>query len=267
MASPERAAAPAILPELNTLIRVTIAACPDPESVIRAEDVPSRVEDVVPAPAGVKGARAQLLIARPHYDGDVEEPVDRASCSIGWTTPTGLWALTTAYLDQGTVGAAVPIWRLEVVGAARRLQRRDHVRVEWSHPVSLEVLSCPDQAGEPKDVEESGDREDRRSQRLIGLAPPTPLILEGRSINISEGGLRILVPPPVLPPGTKLRIRVAIGEGLNVPAHVVRALDVSERSAKPYQLVIAFENPDAFGDEIRREVFETQLKLRKLSGQ
>ena len=264
MASPTRAVTPVILPELNTLIRLTIALWPDPESAIRVADVPSRIEDVVPVPAGVKGARAQLLVACPHYDGDVEEPVERAFCSIGWTTPTGLWELPAAYLGKGTVGAAVPIWRVEVVGAARRLQRRNHVRVEWSFPVSVEVLGPPDEAGEPKDLNEPDHGESWGSQVLIGLPPAKPLVLDGRSISLSEGGMRVLVPPPVLSSGTKLRIRLAIGEGLNVPAYVVRALDASEHQTKPYQLVVAFENPDAFGDEIRHEVFDTQLKLRKL---
>lgn len=255
------------VPEINSLVRVTVGARADPDGPVVAEDAPSRVEDIVPADPKVKGSRAQLLIARPVYQGDVERPVDRAACRVLWPSPSGLWELPVAYLGVTAVGeAGVQAWRVEVTGPARKVQRRSYVRVHWQASVEVHVTELP--PAEPADAAaaDAGDGPGAASGGPGDAAPPgLPAHFTADAVDLSEGGLSLHVLEPDLPVGTRVLVTLALEHRtLEVPASVVRVGSRAGRQDRRYTVSLAFDDPDSVGDDIRPLVFELQVRQRHM---
>jgi hypothetical protein len=252
-----------VLPGVNTLVRVTVGTSPDPAGPTIASDLPSRVEDLISgAEAREVGWQADMIwVAVPHYGGDVEVPERGTACRLTWPTPVGLYELPVAFHGRDQVGPAVRAWRLRVTGSATRAQRRRYVRVPWTGAVTIEVpvavAPAPvppapvDGAGGPVGPDEAGEG-------------PTVRALAGAMVDLSEGGLRCLLPPPVLPAGQRVRVVLPVaGQVLTPPAQVVWTRPSITPVGTFAETGICFDDPEAHGDLLRRVVFSEQLRARR----
>ena len=246
------------LPTVNMLVRLTR---PSAEGTRGAdgEGLASRVEDV--QPAGV-GHAVRFLVAAPGYPGDLlDDPddldgADGADGAIGpvgpehagdpsdghwrmsWVTDRARWELPVQ--RRRAVGVVPRSWWLTPSGPVLRRQRRRFYRAGTCVPVELDELADPYRT------------------------------LSGRTLDISEGGLRCVVPLPDgdLPAGTRVLVRVAL-EGVDgVLAGVVLR---SRRPAPPARIAgwhrevaIAFDDPERHGDALRKVVVRLQLRSRRL---
>ncbi len=226
------------LPDVNTLVRVTIGSSPDPEDPPVARDVPSRVEDVAAGRPGTKRPMPTIIyIAVPSYSGDIHVPVEGTACDLAWLTPIGVFELPTAFHGREKVGPVVRAWRLAVTGGAVRAQRRRFVRAAWSGPVRIEGVT--------------GDE-------------TVELALAGQGIDLSEGGVRCLLPPPQLLIGHDVRVVLTHPQQeMALPARVVRAEPTTTPAGRMIVTSLAFNDPDAYGDALRRLVFTQQLRARR----
>ena len=207
----------------------------------------SRVEDVQPAGPG-RGVR--FLVAAPAYPGDLlDQPPDADAAAVGdaaadvpwvmsWVTERARWELPVR--RRAAPGAVPRSWWLTPVGPVRRRQRRRFYRAGCCVPVELVLLG--------------------------GGA----VSLSGRTLDVSEGGLRCLVPLPHgdLAPGTRVLVRVAL-DGVDSPlAGVVlrcrRPAPAARIAGWHRELAVALDDPDRHGDAVRRVVVRLQLRARRL---
>ncbi len=255
-----------VLPGVNTLVRITLSSSGDPDSPVVAREVASRVEDVLAGPAARAAGHARDLVwvALPRYDGDVEVPERGAACRVSWPTPVGLFELPTDFDGRERVGPVVRAWRLRVRGPALRAQRRRYVRVPWTGPVTVELpgsVSAPEPGGcnvPPAQLPpESGDPpEDGEAA--------APRALAGTMVDLSEGGIRCLLPPPALAAGTRIRVVLAVaGQVLAPAAEVVWTRAATTGIGSFAETGVSFENPEEHGDLLRRVVFTEQLRTRR----
>lgn len=247
-----------VLPDINTLVKVTITTppaimtapasrtAPEPRRLVQ---LPSRVEDVDPA-AHTTGRRTLLYVAVPRFAGDLEGPQPGSPCRVIWHSPLGMYELPTRYQGRTLVGPAVRAWRLVVDGPVVRVQRRRYFRVPWVGPVTLEVAA--DEGTEPVAADE---------ERLQ--------VLTGMSVDLSEGGLRVALPPPGLRDGTAIRVLLPVRDRVLVlPATTVwnrpAPAPVSRHTrARQVEIGISFDNVEEHGDFLRRVVTEAQLRARR----
>jgi hypothetical protein len=200
-----------------------------------ASDLPSRLEDVIPAQR--RGAPTQLLIAAPRYGGDSEPPPPLNGCALVWATGRGVIELPVRYVDSENARTGVRVWRLDISGMATRIQRREFVRVPFCGPVAVTT---------------------RREQTF-----------RGEMIDLSEGGLRCLLPGPALPGDLPVTVSFATpDQEFELHARVVRA--VPSRSGPPagsfgpwWETAIRFTDVGHGGDDLRKAVFAEQLRQRR----
>lgn len=220
-----------VLPEINLLVRVTVGSSADPDDPPIAVDVPSRVEDVRPGKGGSKPVPTLIYIAVPNYGGDVEVPEPGTAFSIGWLTPNGVFELPAAFHGRESVGPTVRAWRLGVSGPALRAQRRRFVRVPWTAPLTVQV----------------GER-----------------TVSGRTIDLSEGGVRCLLPPPALTRSTPVRVTLTYPDRTMIlDAEVIRVQARVTPKGPLIETGLEFLDPDTYGDALRRLVFGEQLRVRR----
>jgi hypothetical protein len=273
MARPAARSHPAdvVLPGVNALVRLTIGAGPGLDDDPVATNVPSRIEDVVPADPRVKGSRPQLLVAVPHYAGDVNVPRPGAACAVSWVSSDGVYDLPTGFLERVVVGPTVWAWRVEVIGHAERAQRRRFVRVPWTRPIVVDVVPVArlfpqHHAGDGVDGAEggagAGDGVDGAEDDLWSGGGT----VHGSTLDLSEGGVRCVLPPPPVRSGQPVRVHLEVqGDQLVLDGTVVRVkATVPRPGAHPqYETGIAFTEPDLHGDLLRRAVFSEQLRSRR----
>ncbi|MEJ2579361.1 MAG: PilZ domain-containing protein [Kineosporiaceae bacterium] len=223
-----------VFPQLNQLIRITVGRSADPDDDPVAADIPSRVEDVsvVPGQGRRAPSRRILHVAVPSYAGNVELLRDGTWCGVAWLTPTGVFELPTAFEGRDMVGPVVKAWRLVVTGPTVRAQRRRFVRVPWTAPVRV---GCADGR-----------------------------VLDGQCIDLSEGGIRCLLPRPPIEAGDEVEVTLNGADGpMRLPAAVHRAQVVTTPSGKQVETVLVFTDPEPQADTLRRLVFEEQLRARR----
>jgi hypothetical protein len=261
-----RGRAPEIaLPGVNTLVRLTIGSGPDPRADPVASDVPSRIEDLVPADPAVRGSSPELFVAVPHYRGDVSVPRAGTACTVIWVTPQGVYELPTGFVERVVVGPVVWAWRLAVTGPAQRAQRRHYVRVSWTEPIVVDVApAAPDREDDEVD---GGDAPAAQEVEDDGPGEaPTAGLVHVTTLDLSEGGVRCMLPPPPLRNGQRVRVRLEVdGTALQLDGTVVR-VRVGSRTpgaAPECETGIAFSEPDEYGDLLRRVVFSEQLRSRR----
>jgi hypothetical protein len=254
--------ADAVLPAVNALVRLTIGSTADPDDPPAAGNVPSRIEDVHPADAQVRGSRTQLFVAVPHYPGDVNVPRPGTACTVTWVSTDGLYDLPAGFVERVVVGPVVWAWRVEVTGRAQRAQRRQFVRVPWRSPVRLDVVTVvrfggpvheSDAAATDPDAEPTSDAQDEGT-------------VHGDTLDLSEGGIRCVLPPPPLPMGQPVRVHLTVQEQALVLDGTVVRVRVAEPKpgARPVcETGICFTEPDEYGDLLRKAVFSEQLRLRR----
>lgn len=265
----EHVSADASLPAVNSLLRVLLGAQregavldavarvaqgqePDVQGRVDAglADLPTRVEDVVPAQR--RGERTHVVIAAPRYVGDVERPPDGAACALVWATQRGVIELPTEFVRTELLPQGIRVWHLAVAGQAVRLQRRAFVRVPLSVPLVVRTFRLDgDPGGSPAGREDDS-----------GAEPALPEVVDGRTSDLSEGGLRCLLPAPPLPSDLPIEVAFAVeGDEYRLRAAVVRAMP-GKPGTGLFETAIRFV--DTFrGDDLRKVVFAEQLRLRR----
>lgn len=278
-----------VLPGVNTLVRITVGSGSDPDAPALATEVPSRVEDLV---TGVEahdlGWPADIVwVACPRYGGDVEIPERGTACRLSWPTPVGLYELPTSFEGRDMVGPAVRAWRLRVRGPAVRAQRRRYVRVPWTGAVTIEL---PGPVAPPEPGTPGTDRPDGAQPSPTGSAVPTGgartgesptegsgapgtggaapgatgRVLAGTMVDLGEGGIRCLLPPPPLSVGQSVRVVLPVaGQVLTPRARVVWTRACTTPVSTFAETGFAFDDPEEHGDLLRRVLFGEQLRARR----
>ncbi len=249
-----------VLPEVNSLIRLTVGSSPDPDDTPVAANLPSRVEDVVRADPRSRGSVTEVFVAVPSYAGDVDVPRPRTACSVSWVTRQGVYELPCAFVDRVSVGPVVRAWRLAVTAPARRAQRRRFVRVPWTARIEVEVVPVAPGMGVAGASEVDGDG------GPAAVYAEGPCVLHANALDLSEGGLRCLLAPPPLRDGQPVRVQLDVeGQRLVLDGTVIRVRSGRRAPGGPVECEtgIAFTEPDEFGDLLRRAVFTEQLRSRR----
>jgi hypothetical protein len=238
-----------VLPSVNTLVRISIVPDTSQDDAELLE-LPTRVEDVDPAdPQGPSptGRPSLLYLAAPRRPGDLDGPEPGCSCRVVWPTPVGLHALPTRYQGRSLVGPAVRAWRLAIDGPAERVQRRRFFRVPWVAPVTLEV-SPPDSS--PGTVGAMCDLQ----------------VQTGTTVDLSEGGLRVILPEPGLPDRTAIRVLLTVcGQVLVLRATTVWNRPAPAPAVRLVETGISFDDVEEHGDLLRQVVVDAQLRARRVS--
>ena len=233
------------MPALRTLIQIFIETPGEGLEQGSGQNLPSKVEDVIPASA--PGESDQLLIAAPSYSGDVELPLAGTVCALVWATRREMLELPVAFVGEELSGPLVRVWRMQVTGAIIRLQRRGYGRVPMSLPVRVSAI-------EPASSPATADTDE-------------PEVHEGTTIDLSEGGILCRLTPPPLATGTEVLVQLTIDDAeLGLRATILRAPATGAGGAddrKGFVTAIRFDNPDEYGDTVRRVVFSEELRGRK----
>jgi hypothetical protein len=190
-------------------------------------DLHSRVEDV----GGGQG-KVELLLAAPNHPCGASMPDRGSTGTVRWVTPRAVFELPVAI--TGTRRYPRPGWELASTGDVKRVQRRQFVRVSTPGlPVGLK-----------------GDGHD----------------LSGRMLDISEGGLRSTVSPPVpFAPDDRVIAWIQLSDGLNLalPARIVRVVPSRDEPSLVEVACQFVDVPKATTDELRRWVFARELAERR----
>jgi PilZ domain-containing protein len=244
---PERQA----LPAPGTRIRVSVGWGVDPREPIRAHQVPSTVEDVVPAGRNPAREPARLLVDAPSFRGDLTAPFPGTHCVVGWMSERGPCELAAAF-EAVTHAGGASIWQLQVTGPTLLAQRRSFYRLPLTVPVTV-ALPVTD-------------------PRLV--ARPTLAELRGFTADVSEGGVRCLLavqlPATSSPRGWQVAVAIELPDSkLALPGSVVRAIPGEVRPAAGRAGYSAAEmairwDPDEHGDAIRKALFDQQLRQRRI---
>lgn len=213
-------------------------------------ELPSRVEDVDHAARRHGAPRTTLYVAAPRYPGDLGGPEPGSACRVIWPTPNGIYTLPTRYEGRRLVGPAVRAWRLAVAGPVQRVQRRRYFRVPWIGPVTLEVTP-------PEDLSGCG--------RSTATAADGLQVLTGTTVDLSEGGLRVTLPAPGLPDRTAIRVLLPVRDQVLVlPATTVWQRPAPKPAVRLVETGISFDDVEMYGDLLRHEVVEAQLRARRV---
>jgi len=196
--------------------------------------LPSRVEDVAaPGP----GRPMAFRVVAPEYPGDLVDAEDSGPWMLTWVSDRGRWELPVRRTESDDPGPRS--WWLTPAGQVYRNQRRSFYRAHCPGSVGVDVL-----------------------------ADPFPTFI-GRTLDLSEGGLRCLLPTAALDGGARVLVRLSF-EGLSgtypgVVVRSVRPLRSARVAGWHREAAIAFDDPEAGGDVLRAFVVRLQLKARRLS--
>ena len=243
------------LPDINDLVRVSVAGSGPAAHGAAADGIPSRVENVVDV-ALVGGRR--YMIAAPRYPGDSELPQVGTPCTLEWPGSQGLWILPVSFTGEELAREELRVWVVDTIGPARQRERRSYMRVAWALPVSLSPMSAADV----------------RRAVAGGLKGPTmaaaptadvlPEAVTGETSDISEGGVRLLLPEPCLPVGLGVVVHLdASGQQFTLPSRVRWIRHTGRTDALQFEMAVAFDSPDNEGDRLRPLLFAEQLRLRR----
>src|SRR5215813_8058483 len=124
------------LPEINDLVRISIPGSDPGVAGAGAHSVPSRIENVLVDETG-----RRYMIASPWYRGDSELPALGTPCTLEWSGAQGLWLLPVAFICEELAREDLRVWVLDTMGPAWQQERRSFMRVEWSLPVTLTLMT------------------------------------------------------------------------------------------------------------------------------
>lgn len=246
------------LPEVNDLVRVSIAGSGPIADGEAADGVPTRVENVVADGAPSGGRR--YVIAAPRYQGDLELPMPGTACTLEWPGTHGCWILPVAFDGEELAREeGLRVWLMDTLGPPRQNERRSYVRVGWAVPIAISLMSAADIR-----VATAGGRDEATMAACPGKIPPLPDGIEGEARNISEGGIRALIPGPRLPVGLGVLARFTVsGEAFTVPSRISRIRPTGLIGLYQFDIAIAFDNPAKQGDRLRPLLFAEQLRIRR----
>jgi len=177
-----------------------------------------------------------LTLARPFGLPLETELDDGLPFEVRWTAPAGLYALPVRVTERAIDGK-IRIWHAEPVGTAQLSNRRSHVRVSVSLPVTIEY------------AEET---------------------IEAVLLDVSEAALRCQVSEPLPPqpgdaatsdePPVSVRFSLA-GDDFDLDGTVFR----STPTRSVVELVITLPDDNRTAKSLRRAVFAEQIRVRQLS--
>lgn len=245
------------LPDVNDLVRVNVAGSGPQADEGGAAGVPTRVENVLSDEAMEGGRR--YLIAAPQYRGDSELPSMGTVCTLEWPGAQGLWILPVTFAGEELAREGLRVWAVDARGAARRLERRSHVRVAWSLPVTMTTMSA---AAVRRAI--AGGLQGPTMVAEPTTDEPVPDSFSGWTSNISEGGIRVLLPAPRPPADLGVTVHLEVsGEQFDLPARVRWVRPHDGAGALPFEAAVAFDDPDHHGDRLRPLLFAEQLRMRR----
>jgi hypothetical protein len=214
---------------VNLLVRLL-----GPDGASDPTGAASRIEGIAaPAP----GRPVAFRVVAPSYPGDLIDPDPDTLWLLTWVSERGRWELPVRRADAD--GPGPRCWWLTPAGSIRRNQRRSFYRAACTGAVAVDVL-----------------------------ADPFPTVL-GRTLDLSEGGLRCLLPTTGLEAGTSVVTKLSF-DGLRgafegVVRRSVRPVRAVRVAGWHREVAIAFDNPEAHGDALRQFVVRQQLRQRRLA--
>jgi hypothetical protein len=226
---PVTAPHPTELPTVNLLVRLV-----GPDGAADPAGAASRIEDIAaPSP----GRPVAFRVVAPTYRGDLLDPDPDTLWLMTWVSERGRWELPVCRTDAD--GPGPRCWWLTPAGSIRRNQRRSFYRAPCMGAVAVDLL-----------------------------ADPFATLL-GRTLDLSEGGLRCLLPSAGIDPGTPVVVRLSLDGLRGVFEGVVRRTVRPARAARVAgwhrEAAIAFDDPEVHGDALRRFVAREQLRQRQLA--
>jgi len=234
---------------VNDLVRVNVAGRPSWGGGEAAEEVRSRVEEVI-GRCAEHGQR--YVIAAPRYAGDVEVPDPATPCTLEWPGPHGIWVLPVEFVDEQVVGQGLRVWVTEVMSPPRQNERRTFCRVEWDLPLTVAALPLDDVRRIPSGT------------GAATMAQYDAMTVRGHTRNLSEGGVRCRLPGPGLPVGVGVMVEVEIaGESFTLAGRVQWVRPTGMHGADAWDTAISFDEPARHGDRLRPLLFAEQLRLRR----
>jgi len=260
-----------VLPDVNTLLRVAVGKTDNHADGMRALDAASRVEDIETiwvTQSGRRRQRVRLLVAAPSYAGDAERPRPGTACTVTWTTPNGLMDLPVAFEEVAVDGRnGLRLWWLTAAGEPSRVQRRTYFRCSCAFPIMVEItptaLAPDEQPGIGESAPDPADGGDQTQD-----APPPPILVRGRTVNLSEGGVRCYLHGKLIEIGSHVSVRLdlIVGERMQTVTLGGRVLrcGLALGSPPPMDCAVAFDDPDEHGDLIRQALFSEQLRQRRM---
>lgn len=234
---------------VNDLVRVNIAGRPAWGRGEAAEEVHTRVEDVIER-CSEHGRR--YVIAAPRYSGDVELPERGTTCTLEWPGPHGIWVLPVRFLDEEPAREGLRVWVVEVIALPRQNERRLFCRVNWEVPVTIMGLALDDLRRGASSA---------AGPTMVSDSPPAAIT--GRTRNISEGGVRCLAPGPALPVGLGVIVELDLSGEVFALSGRVQWVRPTGMHPLAFDLAITFDDPGRHGDRMRPLLFAEQLRLRR----
>jgi hypothetical protein len=249
-------------PEVNDLVRVTVGGLDedDEETPSVASEVASRIEDA--ATDRKTGAPLAYVIAAPWFAGDAEQPPAGTACALQWPTSRGMCTLPVVLLAEEMSSAGLRLWRVRVTGPVRRQERRRYVRVPWLLPATLMVR---------RDIEAlpSERRHVIEKAGIKAALADLPDSYEAVALNVSEGGLLVVAPAPVMPGQLPLVVRFTIEQACFETASSVvwsmlrEGTGAGTGKVALVESAISFDDPAKYGEVLRPLVFQAQMRARK----
>lgn len=185
----------------------------------------SRVEGLEP---GVITVARPLDLPVEHDDGP------GAGLLVTWPAPRGVAVLPTRLIGTHTE-RGLALWSLSIVGDTWLEQRRNFVRVPAHGAL---IIRLPD-------------------------AEPEEGVVTGGLVDLSEAALRCAVDvaaAELLPEGAEVTAEFRFGDAtFAIPARIGPGRD-SERPDELVELLVAFEDPDRYGDALRKQIFAQQRR-------
>jgi hypothetical protein len=180
-------------------------------------------------PSRVESASRSVFVVRPSLGAFADRGLARVgeAAEIFWYSPEGRMGCPTRLTSVGEEPTAR--WVLDATGEIAPAQRRQAVRARVTLPVTVA----------------QGDG-----------------VLAGDTVDLSEGGLRLVVEGPVPPPdpGTRTTVRLDLGgEAVVSAAEVIRLRAHDGRWVLSLRFV---DLPERDGDQLRRRVFQALREER-----
>jgi hypothetical protein len=205
-------------PETNSLLRIDLGH-PEAELAVSAA---SRVE-------GYEGA--DLVIAAPGFEGDLEAEVQGLPVLVRWTGPRGVFSLETQLVEVRR--GSLTTWLVRPVGAVQISQRRNYVRAPLFTAIHLVPVTT------------------EASRTTMGWLS-----------DLSEGGLRARVDGVPLLADAVVEARFQLEEELVTLVGTVLRSGPVDKTTKTYEVVVLLE-AGRHADRIRRVVLRQQLQARR----
>ncbi|MGN6599890.1 MAG: PilZ domain-containing protein [Actinomycetes bacterium] len=224
--------------------------------------VPTRVDHVA--------ADRTVVVAAPAFGGDLFVTTGRP-VTIVWADVRGMYELPSVLTE--VVHARVPLWHLTPRGEPQLLQRRRFVRVRCQERLLVQprpggvggVGSVGSIAGASAGAAggASAGAVTAGGEPEPAEAGAEPTVLTGVAVDLSEGGVRTLLPATESPlqPGASVTVELSLGARTVVPSGTVLRSIMGEKGQ--LEVVIRFDDPVDGEEHIRRWVMQQQLLERR----